>query len=297
MTINESIKFYEKIQRLLDQNIQTDYIQSVISQTSNAFNAITQTQNYFNSFKSLSKTMEILQSTVSNIDYHKYLSTFMENFSKTISNKDYIDTINYGIDRIVNSNINLNDLLINKDMSYEISEDTMETFKEEDKEETIKNINEIIDIVEDKSLNTEQLIYNKLVKLKEKHPLVAIAIYQLFWIVISIIIDNCFTNASNHYYIQNYITINNTIISTESQNQDFITNARYVKADNLNVRKGPNKNYDIICTLKYGDVVKVKNNVKYWTEIEFINKENDIRYQGWVYTRYLEKFNLELLDD
>lgn len=294
MTINESIKFYEKIYNLLEQSTQTDYVQSIITQTSNA---IAKNQNYFYSFESLYKTLDIVQNAVSSTNYWKYLSTFLENFSKNISNEYYIDTIHYGIDKIINANINLNNLLIDYSIPYETSEDTIETFNEEDKEETIKKINEIVDIKEDKSLNKEQLIYNKLKEIKEKHPIVASAIYELFLIIISTIFSIKFSNASKNYYMQNYITINNVTISIENQNQDFVTNARYVIANNLNVREGPSKNCDIVYVLKYGDVVKVKSKVKYWTEIEFINKDNDIRYQGWVYTRYLEEFNLELLDD
>ena len=126
--------------------------------------------------------------------------------------------------------------------------------------------------------------------------MVAGAIFQIFWIIISLVIDAFFTQNSNNYYIQNY-TINNNISIQKDEQLDFIDNARYVIAEKLNVRSGPGKNYEIINTLKYGNVVKVQSKVKYWTEILYKDIENDILIKGWVYTRYLEKFDIELLND
>ena len=41
----------------------------------------------------------------------------------------------------------------------------------------------------------------------------------------------------------------------------------------------------------------MQSKVKYWTEILYKDIENDILIKGWVYTRYLEKFDIELLND
>ena len=89
----------------------------------------------------------------------------------------------------------------------------------------------------------------------------------------------------------------NNIVATENSNKDFIDNARYVIAEALNVRKGPSKNHDIQITLKYGTVVKVIDKINYWTKIEYKDKQNGISLEGWVYTRYLEKFDIEFLTD
>lgn len=83
----------------------------------------------------------------------------------------------------------------------------------------------------------------------------------------------------------------------ENSKQDFIDNARYVIAENLNVRSGPGKEYEVLTVLKYATVVKVKEKIKYWTKIEYKDKNSDISLEGWVYTRYIEKFDAGLIQD
>ena len=156
------------------------------------------------------------------------------------------------------------------------------------------NVKEIINISQKD--NAEQLIYNKLNEIKNSHPLVAGALFQIFWIIVSLVIGAFFTENANNYYIQNY-TVNNNFSIEKDEHLDFVDNARYVIAEKLNVRNGPSNDYDIIDTLKYGNVVKIKSKVKHWTEILYKDIENDIFIEGWVYTRYLEKFDIELLNN
>lgn len=245
----------------------------------------------------MSNIIENLNNTASialkNIIPHNYVSTMIETISHNISNISYTDTIFNCINEIIDSNINLNAILANKELMINEFIDT-EQFDENDSEDTLTNVKEIINISQKD--NAEQLIYNKLNEIKKSHPLVAGAIFQIFWIVVSLVIGAFFTQNSNNYYIQNY-TVNNNYYIQKNEKLDFVDNARYVIAEKLNVRSGPGKEYDIINTLEYGNVVKVKSRIKYWTEILYKDIENDILIEGWVYTRYLEKFDIELLSD
>ena len=71
-------------------------------------------------------------------------------------------------------------------------------------------------------------------------PFAVLSNFQIFWIIISLVIGAFFTQNSNNYYIQNY-TINNNISIQKDEQLDFIDNARYVIAEKLNVRSGPGK--------------------------------------------------------
>lgn len=248
-------------------------------------------KNYMNTLvESLNKsTINVLKSIIP----HNYVSNIFKDITNNITNTFYTDTITNCINEIIDSNINLNTILINKEIINNTPVD-IEKFDKDDKENTLTNVKEIINI--SKKDNAEQLIYNKLNEIKKEHPLVAETISQIFWIIVSLVIGVFFTQNSNNYYIQNY-NVNNNFYIQENEQSDFIHNARYVIAEKLNVRNGPSKDYDIIDTLEYGNVVKVKSKVKYWTEILYKDVENDILIEGWVYNRYLEKFDIALLNN
>lgn len=65
---------------------------------------------------------------------------------------------------------------------------------------------------------------------------------------------------------------------------------RYINFNILNVREWPGKEYNIVFLLNYGTTIKIIEKVKYWTKIEFKNKDEDVSVIGWVYTRYLSEF-------
>ena len=284
------------IDDILPKNYMNTISESILSQTymSNLINNIESIlpKNYINT---ISENLNIFaNNALKNIIPKNYVTNMLENITNNISNICFTDTITNCINEIIDSNINLNKILINKEIMDNLSSVDIEKFDKNDRENTFTDVKEIINISQKD--NAEQLIYNKFNEIKKEHPLVAGAIFQIFWIIISLVIGAFFTQNSNNYYIQNY-TINNNISIQKDEQLDFIDNARYVIAEKLNVRSGPGKNYEIINTLKYGNVVKVQSKVKYWTEILYKDIENDILIKGWVYTRYLEKFDIELLND
>ncbi len=229
-----------------------------------------------------------------------YLSNFIDNaisqnnILNNIKNINiyYKDTIESCMNEILKAKIDWTDLYIKSNLTTSFLAEDIENFSEKDKKETIKNVKEIIALTKEKPENKEQLLNKKITKLKEEHPISFSIILIIFQILLAII-PNLFTQNSNEYYTNNYYT--NNVVIIENPSQDFIDNARYVTAENLNVRSGAGKEYSVLTILKYGTVVKVKEKVKHWTKIEYIDKDNDINLEGWVYTRYLEKFDKELL--
>lgn len=269
-TVSESILLQNYMSNLMESILSKDYMNTIL-------------ENFNKS------TIRVLK----NIIPQNYISNMFESITNNISNICYTDTITNCINEIINSKINLNTILINKEILNNTSVD-IEKFDKNDKENTLTNVKELINISQKD--NAEKLIYNKLNEIKKEHPLVAGAIFQIFWIIVSLVIGAFFTQNSNNYYIQNY-TVNNNFNIEKDEHLDFIYNARYVTAEKLNVRNGPSKDYEVIDTLKYGDVIKVKSKVKHWTEILYKNIDNAIYIEGWVYSRYLEKFDIELLND
>ena len=73
-------------------------------------------------------------------------------------------------------------------------------------------------------------------------------------------------------------------------NKEYIFNTyRFVSTDVLFVRSNKSIKSYKIGELKYGDVVTVLNKSKNWTLVEY--SENDCYIKGWVFTRYISRFD------
>lgn len=68
---------------------------------------------------------------------------------------------------------------------------------------------------------------------------------------------------------------------------------RYVTADLLNVREKPSKSSKKMGQLRLGQAVRLIKKTKDWTLVEYVRKDTDgeIVLQGWVFQRYIDKFN------
>ena len=206
----------------------------------------------------------------------------------------YTETIKDCVKILINSKININNLITNEEINSDLIEN-IEGFNEKDKEKTEEVVKEIANIANKEEKNIEQKINEKWSEIKAKHPLITSAIVYIIGVIIGMRIESFFTQDSNQYYIKNYVTTNINIVESEEK-IEFINNARYVAAENLNVRQGPGKDFDVVASLKYGDVIKVEDKTKYWTKVEYKDVENDVNIKGWVYTRYITGFNPELLE-
>lgn len=237
------------------------------------------------------------------LKYQNTISYTLEQLSKELINYNYIETIKTCLEEFSKSEVNLNEIIFNNkfydysienDIKKEKIEEKAIKFDDKDKFDTIQSVKEIVDILEKKEGEYERTLYNKINSIKQEHPIIAIAIYEVFWIIMALFIGNIFTRNSNQTYINNYTTNNYTTI--EDSNTDFINNARYVNARKLNVRSGPSKDFDIIDSLKWGTLVKIIDKTNYWTRIQHKGSTGKIT-EGWVYSRYLEEFDIDFLTE
>ncbi|HGS5738735.1 SH3 domain-containing protein [Vibrio parahaemolyticus] len=66
---------------------------------------------------------------------------------------------------------------------------------------------------------------------------------------------------------------------------------RFVIASVLHVRESGNRKSEIIGELYLGKTVKVISKLKRWTLVEYFDESSKEIKQGWVFSRYLEKFS------
>jgi hypothetical protein len=65
---------------------------------------------------------------------------------------------------------------------------------------------------------------------------------------------------------------------------------RFVTASTLNVRETGNSRAPVVAQLKFGKTVRLLDKGKHWSHVEFWVDEGENHQSGWVYSRYLEKF-------
>ena len=68
------------------------------------------------------------------------------------------------------------------------------------------------------------------------------------------------------------------------------SNYRFVIANRLNVRQNPNTKSPIIDELFLGEVVRIIEKRKNWTLVEYKQEISQKEIRGWVFTRYIRKF-------
>ncbi|EJR0958168.1 SH3 domain-containing protein [Vibrio parahaemolyticus] len=83
------------------------------------------------------------------------------------------------------------------------------------------------------------------------------------------------------------------VVKEANKSYDFseLHDYRFVVATVLHVRESGSKNSEIITELYIGKTVKVINKLKRWTLIEYFDEDSGQLEQGWVFSRYLEKFS------
>ena len=73
--------------------------------------------------------------------------------------------------------------------------------------------------------------------------------------------------------------------------RDELSRYRFVNASTLNVRSGAHLKAEIIDNLPFGKSVLVIRREKAWTNIEYLDESTGEPAIGWVYSRYLHKFD------
>lgn len=66
---------------------------------------------------------------------------------------------------------------------------------------------------------------------------------------------------------------------------------RFVTASSLNVRERNKKDSRKVGTLYFGDVVRIIEKRRNWTLVEWASEDKDVVVRGWIFTRYIKKFN------
>jgi len=80
-------------------------------------------------------------------------------------------------------------------------------------------------------------------------------------------------------------TVNSTI-----DNKKVLSSLRYVSADILNVRSSASSKSEIIGYLYFSSAILVLEKKNSWTLIEWSDSDSDLKITGWVFSRYLKKF-------
>ncbi|MGR5235552.1 SH3 domain-containing protein [Vibrio alfacsensis] len=83
------------------------------------------------------------------------------------------------------------------------------------------------------------------------------------------------------------------VVKEANKSYDFseLHDYRFVVATVLHVRESGSKNSEIIAELYIGKTVKVINKLKRWTLVEYYDENSGQLEQGWVFSRYLERFS------
>lgn len=88
-----------------------------------------------------------------------------------------------------------------------------------------------------------------------------------------------------------------TKLISQSANKEYdineLSDYRFVVASILNVRVEPSTKSEVVDELKNGMIVKFLAKSKRWTQVEFLCDETGERKIGWVFSRYLRKFDLK----
>jgi len=94
-----------------------------------------------------------------------------------------------------------------------------------------------------------------------------------------------------------YVENNQLEEKTKNEQQKLYTKS-YVQVDatELNVREKPSSESELIGKLYKYQCVRIIEKVPYWTKVEYINKKEEISIKGWVYSRYLLKFDENIFE-
>ena len=99
------------------------------------------------------------------------------------------------------------------------------------------------------------------------------------------------------YYLRQSFTIDKRVASKEinrlvrvvAKDKTYLASFRFVKEDTLNVREKGNQKSKIIGYLYFGQVVEIIEKGRSWTLVKWTDTQGGT-IQGWVYTRYLQRF-------
>jgi hypothetical protein len=197
-------------------------------------------------------------------------------------------------------NIDLKNIKVNENGTINYLNETVE-FKD-----TVDEIKLFIN----SDTNLEEKIFKILQSIKLKHPIIVfIIITFIFYPFYSYYVD--YTKAIIIAKVQevqdkNKISADKNKIIKDMKNEvslqlnansseslklkAYLNQYRFVNIDCLNVRISNSMDTKVLATLEFGQVVRVLDKNKGWVLIEY-NDNRNIYIKGWVFSKYVSKFN------
>lgn len=174
------------------------------------------------------------------------------------------------------------------------------------------DISEVNEILLDEKLSIQEQLFKIWETFKNKNILVLFFVWQLLispiltpikesydkWVYesISSIVESIkdSTSYTDRKLLNKSIKkdVKNELTNNQDFNKTYVLNTyRFINCDSLNVRSKDTTKSRIIYSLNRGDVVKIINKQKNWTKIEYKNGDETVVITGWVFTRYISRFN------
>ena len=271
---------------------QLKFMQSVLNQK-NIYNVFLLNKNVISELKkydkNIGKSMNVARiqlSAIENIKRNNKYIYGLNNISKLASLattiQDSIDWDNINYDEINIDDINVNEV-----------EDMTES---------------IIENIEDIDCNWQLNVANSIKKWGSKRP---VYFFILFTIILPSLVNNIL-NASIEKTIDTVTTIvqymenKDAFISKEKQVKKYMIDEinnkfykfkdyifktyRFIKIDNVYLRKSPKMKSFPITKLNKGDIVKIIRKNNHWSYVEYKKSEYEV-LTGWINTRYTKRFH------
>ena len=257
--INKLIEQMQQISRpvvdMVNSTVFRTSMQSVIQQCS-IYNKMMQEYFISDTFQKVLKPT--IQSYIQQINNIRSQIIIPNIYNTILSYKDVVSEIDF-------NNLKIND---NGTIEYE-----GETFYEEDIDKATKEI----------------ATSSSISKVKKQSILQKIILFILSAYICGIIGQ---AGAETYTYLKDrFLGIYEDVQSSNNEDNYFNEKCRIVDVTELNVRESYSKDSKIIGKLYYLQLVKELEKVPYWTKIEYIDIENDIKIIGWVSTRCIKSYN------
>ena len=122
----------------------------------------------------------------------------------------------------------------------------------------------------------------------------------LTWLVFPMIVGFLlsFVNPIADFYVKEHLAPKKKEIEKQLRNHvarsigntEQLNSFRFISANILNVRSRPSNKAQILGRLQFAQVVVLIKRDKDWSLVAWTDDENGLQLQGWVFSRYLQKF-------
>lgn len=184
----------------------------------------------------------------------------------------------------------------------------------------VQYVNEVDNILQDNSLSVMERFCNVLVKLYDiyenieryfsEHPIMFFIITTFILPIMINQVDEFSRNAQTSFISISQSTTENYSMNTkllsknikkdiskelnnnkEADKKYLLNTYRFVNCDSLNMRVSNSIKSKSIYNLNRGSIVKIIKKQKNWTKVEYKNEDETVVIIGWVFTRYISRFN------